>query len=147
MNAEDRSQVVFGGFDGLSSALGVIAGALAVHSRPRTILAVAGSLAVAAAVSMAEGEWLGDQRSDGRLRRAGLMGAATLVGSALPALGFLGGRTTGVAFAVVSTAAVGAAVAALRPGRLWSSLVRSLAFLAIGAGLSVLVGVLLGAGG
>jgi hypothetical protein len=145
VNADDRSQIVFGGFDGLSSALGVIAGGLAVHSRPRTILAVAGSLAVAAAVSMAEGEWLGDVQRVGRLRRAALMGVATLVGSALPALGFLGGRSLGIAVAIASTVAVGVAVAALRPGRLWPSLARSLAFLAVGAGLSVLVGAVLGA--
>lgn len=52
---------VFGGFDGLTSEVAVLAGQLVHHQPVRTILSVGGGLAAGSAVSMALGEWLGDR--------------------------------------------------------------------------------------
>ncbi|MDQ2759907.1 MAG: VIT1/CCC1 transporter family protein [Actinomycetota bacterium] len=87
MSHEDLKQAIFGSFDGLTSALGVITGLIVagVHTGPR-ILAAALGLAVAATVGMGAGEYLSDEgRSP---RRALVMAAATLSGSILPALPF-----------------------------------------------------------
>jgi VIT1/CCC1 family predicted Fe2+/Mn2+ transporter len=91
---EDLQQAVFGSFDGLTSALGVIAGLIVAgtHTGPR-ILAGALGLAVAATVGMGAGEYLSDESRN--LRLALVMAAATLVGSILPALPFAFGYGTG----------------------------------------------------
>lgn len=94
MTREDLQQAVFGSFDGLTSALGVIAGLVVAgtHTGPR-ILAGALGLAVAATVGMGAGEYLSDESRN--LRLALVMAAATLVGSILPALPFALGYGTG----------------------------------------------------
>lgn len=94
MTREDLQQAVFGSFDGLTSALGVIAGLIVAgtHTGPR-ILAGALGLAVAATVGMGAGEYLSDESRN--LRLALVMAAATLVGSILPALPFALGYGTG----------------------------------------------------
>ncbi len=94
MRREDLQQAVFGCFDGLTSALGVIAGLIVAgtHTGPR-ILAGALGLAVAATVGMGAGEYLSDESRN--LRLALVMAAATLVGSILPALPFALGYGTG----------------------------------------------------
>ncbi len=93
MTREDLQQAVFGSFDGLTSALGVIAGLIVAgtHTGPR-ILAGALGLAVAATVGMGAGEYLSDESRN--LRLALIMAAATLVGSILPALPFALGYGT-----------------------------------------------------
>lgn len=93
MTREDLQQAIFGSFDGLTSALGVITG-LIVAGTPTgsRILAGALGLAVAATVGMGAGEYLSDENRN--LRLALVMAAATLVGSILPALPFALGYGT-----------------------------------------------------
>ena len=93
MSKDDLKQGVFGSFDGLTSALGVITGLVVagVHDG-RHILAASLGLAIAATTGMAAGEYLSDtSRSK---RRAAVMGAATFLGSVLPALPFATGYGT-----------------------------------------------------
>ncbi|MGA2927924.1 MAG: hypothetical protein ABSG43_18400 [Solirubrobacteraceae bacterium] len=76
-----------------TSALGVITGLVVAgtDSAPR-ILAASLGLAVAATVGMGAGEYLSDESRS--VRRAVVMGAATLIGSMLPALTFAFGDGT-----------------------------------------------------
>jgi hypothetical protein len=90
MTRDDLRQAIFGSFDGLTSALGVIAGLLAagVHNGGR-ILAGALGLAVAATIGMGAGEYLSDTSHN--RRRALVMAGATLAGSVVPAIPFVTG--------------------------------------------------------
>jgi VIT1/CCC1 family predicted Fe2+/Mn2+ transporter len=103
---EDLKQAIFGSFDGLTSALGVITGLIVAgtHTGSR-ILAGALGLAVAATVGMGAGEYLSDESRN--LRLALVMAAATLAGSILPALPFALGYGTGqlIASATLTIAA------------------------------------------
>lgn len=80
-DAEDEaSSEIFGVFDGMTSVLGVLAGLI---TRPRhVIIAAAVGLAVASAVGMGAGEFLGDSRR--RLKIAAVMALATAIGTMLP---------------------------------------------------------------
>jgi len=143
----NRDEIVFGGLDGLTSALGVMAGAYLANARAKTVLITGLGLAIAAAVSMAGGEALSDEEADGRIVRAAYMGGATLVGSFLPIAGFIFDRRAGLVFCIVITVCVGATVAHLRPGAWWPSIVKTFAVLAVAAGLSVVAAVAMGATG
>jgi hypothetical protein len=87
---DDLKQAIFGSFDGITSALGVVTGLViaGTHDGSR-ILAAALGLAVAATVGMGAGEYLSDTNRS--LRRAGVMGSATLAGSLAPAVPFVAG--------------------------------------------------------
>jgi hypothetical protein len=93
MSRDDLRQAIFGGFDGLTSALGVITGLIVAgtDTGPR-ILAASLGLAVAATVGMGAGEYLSDESRS--TRRALVMGGATLAGCMLPALPFALGYGT-----------------------------------------------------
>jgi len=79
---DEIGRAVFGVADGATSLVGVLAGLIVAHAAPTTILTTAGGLAVASAVGMASGDYLG-----GATRRlAAVMGLATLAGSLLPAI-------------------------------------------------------------
>jgi len=111
---DDARQAIFGSFDGLASAIGMVA-AVAITGQIHTLVLAAVALAVGAAVSMAAGEWLSDP--DASLHRAGVMGLATLIGSALPALPFIVlANTTAVLGCALVTVGCGALIAELRPG-------------------------------
>jgi hypothetical protein len=129
---------MFGGFDGLTSAVGVILGAIVVGTSTRTLFAVGLGLAVAAAVSMGGGEWLADPDSD--LRGAAIMVAATFAGSIAPVIPYLftsGDLAAGIALGVAVV--VGAGVAAARRTLASCSTVRAyLSTFAILAGACVL---------
>jgi VIT1/CCC1 family predicted Fe2+/Mn2+ transporter len=82
-------EAIFGSFDGLVSALGVIAAAYLVGNAHLLVTAAAG-LAIAAAVSMAGGAFLSEPTyQKGEAKRAGVMALATFVGAFLPAVPFL----------------------------------------------------------
>jgi VIT1/CCC1 family predicted Fe2+/Mn2+ transporter len=86
---EGTRQAIFGSFDGLTSALGVMAAAY-LTSTAHVLVAAACGLAIAAAVSMAGGEFLSETSGkEGQVNRAGIMAVATFVGSFLPAIPFL----------------------------------------------------------
>jgi hypothetical protein len=103
----DRREAIFGSFDGMTSTLGVVAGLLAARATGPKILAGAIGIAVAATVGMAAGQYLSDGTRN--LRRASVMGLATLVGSVLPALPFVFGAAVAVQVAsgVVTFVAAG----------------------------------------
>jgi len=86
---EGTRQAIFGSFDGLTSALGVIAAAYLTGST-HVLVAAACGLAIASAVSMGGGEFLSEtSKRSGALNRAGIMAVATFIGSFLPAIPFL----------------------------------------------------------
>lgn len=86
---EGTRQAIFGSFDGLTSALGVIAAAY-LTGNAHVLVAAACGLAIASAVSMAGGEFLSEtSQRKGALNRAGIMACATFIGSFLPAVPFL----------------------------------------------------------
>jgi len=93
VTADDLKEAIFGSFDGMTSALGVITGLVVAgtHTGPR-ILAAALGLAVAATVGMGAGQYLSDTKRSVRL--ACVMGAATFAGSVAPALPFIAGYGT-----------------------------------------------------
>lgn len=109
--ADEIGRATFGSFDGTTSTVGLLAGLLVAHAGPATVLTTAGGLAVAAAVGMGFGDYLGG--SDGRL--AGVMAAATFAGSLLPALPVaLIPGPLGYILAAVLIAALGVAIAEVR---------------------------------
>ena len=143
MGPDDRRQAVFGGFDGLTSALGlIVATALTVGVHALAVAAVA--LAVGAAVSMGAGEWLSDP--DASRRRAVVMGVATLVASALPAVPFfvLSGLAAFVGCALITTALV-VVIAEVRPGGRARSYALTAGILVLAAALAVGSGLIAGA--
>lgn len=140
-------QAVFGGFDGLVSLLGVLAGLSVAHAHPATVLAVCAGLAIASAVGMAAGDWLAGTST----RMAVVMGAATLTGSFLPALpAALIPSPAGQATTLAVVLAVGVAISEVRaratkrrlPAYLSTALI-----LVVASGLSIGASVLFGAVG
>jgi VIT1/CCC1 family predicted Fe2+/Mn2+ transporter len=82
---EDVSEAIFGSFDGVVSVIGVI---VALLAGPTAIMVDAAiGLAAASAVGMAAGEYLGDHTRN--LRKAGVMGVATIVGTMCPVVPFI----------------------------------------------------------
>ncbi len=144
MSPADREQTIFGGFDGLCSAVGMIA-VLAIANSP-ALLRAAIALAAGAAVSMAFGEWLSDPQA--RVHRALVMGAATLVGSIAPALPYIPLDGTGAAVACAGVTVVcGAAIAELRPGARASSYARTFGVLIVACAAAVAASRLAGGAG
>lgn len=92
MADESDGVVSFGMADGLATILGLLL-PLSLNGRSTAVvLEAAIGVAVASAIGMAAGEWLGD--GSGSLRRAALMGLASLMSILLPAGAY--GLTTGV---------------------------------------------------
>ena len=91
MDPEQRSQAIFGAFDGTASIIGLVYG-LALHHYAGVAIATAGaSAAGSATVSMAAGEYeCGDEGTPARRRiaLAGTMGVATAIGSLMPVAPF-----------------------------------------------------------
>jgi VIT1/CCC1 family predicted Fe2+/Mn2+ transporter len=82
---DDVSQAIFGSFDGVVSVIGVI---VALLARPSPIIVEAAvGLAAASAIGMAAGEYLGDDTRN--LRRALVMGLATVIGTMAPVVPFM----------------------------------------------------------
>lgn len=146
MTRAEIGRAVFGGFDGSTSAVGVLAGLLAAHATPTTVLSTAGGLAVAAAVGMGAGDYL----SGSTVRLAAVMAAATFAGSLLPALPVaLLPAPLGYMLAVVLIVALGVAIAEVRSRDLGRPRAYALTggVLVVASGLSAGAAVLLGAVG
>lgn len=146
MQKTDTSQAIFGSFDGLTSLIGLLAGALVVHATGGQILAEAGGLAVAAAVGMASGDFL----SGSTVRLSLIMGISTLIGSLVAAVPVaLIGGVLGYALAVVVSLVMAVLIAETRSrsdGRL-RGYASTFIILVLASALSVGVSVLLGAVG
>lgn len=89
LTADDIRQAIFGSSDGATGAVGLI-GAFYVSGHRGAIALGCFSIAVAAGLSMAGGEYISDP--DCSAHRAGVMGAATLFGGLLPAVPFFFGQ-------------------------------------------------------
>ncbi len=108
---DEIGRAVFGGFDGSSSTVGLLAGLYVAHASPATVLATAGGLAVAAAVGMGFGDYLGSSN----VRLAVVMAVATFLGSLIPALPVaLVGGTLGYVLAALLVVALGVTIAEVR---------------------------------
>jgi VIT1/CCC1 family predicted Fe2+/Mn2+ transporter len=140
---EDGSTVVFGLFDGTTSALGVIV-ATAATGNAKAVIVASVALAVGAAVSMAAGQWLSDTKRS--LRRALVMGLATLLGSILPAVPFfaVSGFLAWVCCGVV-TVALASLIAEVRPGAPLPSYAITFTVLTVAAGLAIAASLAAGA--
>lgn len=114
MKASLTRPAVLGSFDGCASLLGVIIYLLITH--PALIFPTAVSGALSSAVSMGGGEFLSD--SDSGLPASGVMALATFAGAALPAVPFaFGTGPAEIAASALFIAAIGIAVAGMRPNR------------------------------
>jgi VIT1/CCC1 family predicted Fe2+/Mn2+ transporter len=135
LTRDEISESIFGGFDGLTSALGVIV-ALAATGSLKTVVEASVALAVGAAASMGAGEWLSDKAAS--RRRAIVMGLATLCGSIAPAVPFyaLTGALAWLCCAAV-TLACGAWIAEVRPGGVLVSYAQTFGVLVVAASLAV----------
>ena len=101
--------VIFGGFDGANSILGIINGVPADH-----MVRACASGAVSAGMSMAAGAWL-SKRSDSGALEAVVIGVATAVGTVLPSLPYLALRGTAALVGVVAILlALGAVISIVR---------------------------------
>jgi VIT1/CCC1 family predicted Fe2+/Mn2+ transporter len=144
MTRQDAAEAVFGGFDGLVSTVGVIVAALVAGHGGILLVKVAVGLAVASALSMAGGDW----EAYGSRRRATVMGLATVVGCVLPILPFVvlhGAQAS--AGCVIVCLLVAAVISLMRARRvhLVRALLQTYGILAVAAGATVAVAVILGA--
>ncbi len=123
MSTEDRTQAIFGAFDGVCSLMGLVL-YLALEGSLHTAIGGAFAGAVGAAASMSSGEYLSDHTE--RLRPAAAMGAATLIASLLPVTPLLFGADSSTLLAsVVVALGVCGVVAYVRPEGLWPSVVKT----------------------
>jgi VIT1/CCC1 family predicted Fe2+/Mn2+ transporter len=108
---DDVSQAIFGSFDGVVSVIGVM---VALLARPTPIIVEAAiGLAAASAVGMAAGEYLGDATRN--LRRAAVMGVATVVGTLCPVVPFMVlAKDAAIVVAVVLVVVISLAIARAR---------------------------------
>lgn len=150
MTPDELSEAIFGTFDGMTSLLGVITGAL-VSGTEHVLVVTAAGLAVAATVSMAGGEFLSDAGTAGaRRRRAGIMGLATFIGSFLPVIPYLFlARTPATVASVVVTLlmALGIAQARVSKQGVVAAYVQTFAILIVAGALAIVTTVALGATG
>ncbi|MCL4446376.1 MAG: VIT1/CCC1 transporter family protein [Actinobacteria bacterium] len=89
LNSDERSEAIFGAFDGVVSVIGFVFGLL-VHHSPASAIAVGGlGGAIAATISMTTGEYESREGSwKERIGGAGAMRVATFVGSLVPVWSF-----------------------------------------------------------
>lgn len=106
-------QAVFGGADGLTIALGLVAG---LSGQPHAILRAALSAGLAELVGMSAGSWLSD--GDGGIPGALANGGAAFAACVVPALPYaLASGRAALCASLLLVAAVAAVIARLRPER------------------------------
>lgn len=89
MNKEERTEAIFGAYDGVVSVVGFIFALLVVHASAHTIAIGGLGGAIAAAISMGTGEIeKGDESWTARLPIGFTMFCASLIGSLVPVLPF-----------------------------------------------------------
>lgn len=134
LTRDDVRMGVFGAFDGLTTAVGVVFAAAITNAE---VFSIALALAVSAGVSMGAGEWLADDAPDDRGRRAIVMGLSTFIASVLPAVGFaFSSGAAPVAVGVLLAIAVGVLIAEVRPGDRKESYVKTFAVLLVACALA-----------
>jgi hypothetical protein len=145
MTRDDLKQAIFGGADGLTSALGAIV-VLAAKGDYQALVIASVAYAVGAAWSMGGSEYLSD--FSGSLRRATVMALATLTYSIAPAIPFfaLSGLAAWIG-AIVITVLCAALIAEARPYGALKSYTQTFGIVGVGAvlavGASLLAGVLI----
>jgi len=144
MDADSRTETIFGGFDGTVSAIGVIAPLTLAGQRvaASAIVVAAVGLAINSGWSMGSGQYISDPRN--RIHLALVMGLATLVFSFLPAAPFLlgGPRILDGIGSLLITLLVGVLIAELRPGARTPSYRLTFSVLLVGIGLGTTWGLL-----
>ncbi len=89
LNSEERSEAIFGAFDGVVSVIGFVFGLLVHHSLASAIAVGRLGGAIAATISMTTGEYESREGSwKERIGGAGAMRVATFVGSLVPVWSF-----------------------------------------------------------
>ncbi len=148
MTGDDRRQAIFGGFDGMTSALAVITAAVTAGQARGALLVTAIGVAIAAGVGMGGGEYLSDTSEGGQLRRAVVMTVATLAGALAPIVPYavLGPGVPAALIAGAIALAVGALIAHVRGGTRRAYVVTYGMLLVVG-GLTILESALIGGGG
>jgi VIT1/CCC1 family predicted Fe2+/Mn2+ transporter len=136
MDPDDTTQAIFGGFDGLTSALGLIV-ATALTGGLKAVVVASVAMAVGAGASMAAGEWLSDRT--GNHRRALVMGLATFTGAIMPAAPYFAGLKGPLAYMACGLVAValGALIAEVRPGPPLRSYLVTFTVLVAASGLAI----------
>jgi len=143
MTRDDVSQAIFGSFDGVVSVIGII---VALLARPTPIMVEAAiGLAAASAVGMAAGEYLGDDTRN--LRRAAVMGVATVVGTMCPVVPFmLLAKELAIVVAVLLVLGISLTIARVRALRTSGrAYVETFGVLVLAAGVTAVVSWLTGA--
>lgn len=127
-----RRQAVFGGSDGLTLAIGFIAG---MSGQPaHAIVRAAVAAGIAELVGMTAGSWLSD--SEAGFRPAAANGLAALAACVVPVLPYLAGpgaRWAELAASLVLVISVGALIACLREERGVKGLVQTFGVLSLAA--------------
>jgi VIT1/CCC1 family predicted Fe2+/Mn2+ transporter len=137
----DGEMLIFGIFDGMVSELGIIA-ACYLAGTSHLLLLTTVAFGVAAAVSMAGGEYLSDTRATGSMQRALVMGLATFVGAILPALPFLFfGKSIALSVGFILVVAIAGCIAQVRATKQgWiRAYVQTFVILLCAAGFSIAV--------
>jgi VIT1/CCC1 family predicted Fe2+/Mn2+ transporter len=136
MTREDISQAIFGSFDGVVSVIGVI---VALLAGPTAIMVDAAiGLAAASAVGMAAGEYLGDHARS--LRKAAVMGLATIVGTLCPIVPFIVlPKKSAIVVAVVIVIVISVIISRSREGSTLRAYAETFGVLILAAGITALV--------
>jgi len=112
MTDDDRTQAIFGSLDGLTSTVAVVIASLLTGTQ-KSLIGTGFSIAIAASVGMAWSEW--DSDKNGSIRRAVVMGVATLITSALPVIPFVFlWKTSGVIVSAIVCVVLLGVIAELR---------------------------------
>jgi VIT1/CCC1 family predicted Fe2+/Mn2+ transporter len=140
-NDGEQSQAIFGTFDGLTSAIGVVVASL-LQNNLHTLVVVAAGLATAAAIGMGAGEWLGDPTRN--LRRSFIMAFSTAFGAFLPAIPFIFLSKIPAIIVAVVLCLVTALIIGSRRGRGVKPLIETLIILMVVTVITTIVSILAG---
>jgi len=134
--------MIYGGADGLTCAMGIVAGLSVTHQAPAAIWAAALSAGIAEFPGMASGQYQSAPQ-DGKTA-ALVTGAASTAGAVIPAVPFL--FTSGMLAVVLSVAlacVMCAGIAWLRPEAGWRAWAQSYGITAAAVGLCLAAGTIL----
>jgi len=133
---------IFGGIDGLTMFLGLVAGVIISRQSNDAIWHAALGGAMGELVGMTSGQWLSDK--DSGFLVALVCGTAGAVACAAPAFPFIWlDRTAATICALAIAVAIGAAVSWLRPEKGWQAIAQTYGVLIAAGVLSGLTGLIL----
>lgn len=131
-----KRESVFGGADGLTTALGLI---VSLAGQPHAMWRAALGAGLAGLVGMTAGKWLSDEGAGfGPALANGAAALAACVAPALPSLA--AGGSAGLAAELALVAVIAAVISWLRPERGVLAVAQTYGVLAVAAGLCLLAG-------